>query len=107
MNGDEIPGVFVYGAIEPAKGFIVIIERDEDACDLLAGDVTPVCFIDQLLQHALCFVDPTEPGISRSEEHTSELQSQSNLVCRLLLEKKKKNEKKSSTSNKNNYLNNA
>src|SRR2546430_3697041 len=29
----------------------------------------------------------------RSEEHTSELQSQSNLVCRLLLEKKKKEEK--------------
>src|SRR2546427_2645 len=29
----------------------------------------------------------------RSEEHTSELQSQSNLVCRLLLEKKKKREK--------------
>src|SRR2546430_5896374 len=27
----------------------------------------------------------------RSEEHTSELQSQSNLVCRLLLEKKKRN----------------
>src|SRR2546427_7573873 len=30
-----------------------------------------------------------DPG-SRSEEHTSELQSQSNLVCRLLLEKKKR-----------------
>src|SRR2546427_6765682 len=29
-------------------------------------------------------------GLRRSEEHTSELQSQSNLVCRLLLEKKKK-----------------
>src|SRR2546430_12065294 len=29
-------------------------------------------------------------GVPRSEEHTSELQSQSNLVCRLLLEKKKK-----------------
>src|SRR2546427_8141458 len=29
-------------------------------------------------------------GLERSEEHTSELQSQSNLVCRLLLEKKKK-----------------
>src|SRR2546430_8953687 len=28
---------------------------------------------------------------NRSEEHTSELQSQSNLVCRLLLEKKKNN----------------
>src|SRR2546427_2279972 len=31
-------------------------------------------------------------GRERSEEHTSELQSQSNLVCRLLLEKKKKEE---------------
>src|SRR2546427_6361074 len=31
---------------------------------------------------------------NRSEEHTSELQSQSNLVCRLLLEKKKKKENK-------------
>src|SRR5437016_10615536 len=30
------------------------------------------------------------PGILRSEEHTSELQSLTNLVCRLLLEKKKK-----------------
>src|SRR5256886_8837587 len=30
------------------------------------------------------------PRAMRSEEHTSELQSQSNLVCRLLLEKKKK-----------------
>src|SRR2546430_17734130 len=30
--------------------------------------------------------------VERSEEHTSELQSQSNLVCRLLLEKKKKNQ---------------
>src|SRR2546430_9338096 len=32
-------------------------------------------------------------GSTRSEEHTSELQSQSNLVCRLLLEKKKKRQK--------------
>src|SRR2546426_6115442 len=31
---------------------------------------------------------------ARSEEHTSELQSPCNLVCRLLLEKKKKNERK-------------
>src|SRR2546430_10340468 len=30
-----------------------------------------------------------QPADDRSEEHTSELQSQSNLVCRLLLEKKK------------------
>src|SRR5688572_30604365 len=32
--------------------------------------------------------------MEQSEEHTSELQSQSNLVCRLLLEKKKKKKKK-------------
>src|SRR2546430_8623179 len=38
-------------------------------------------------------IDPQVPVTQtlRSEEHTSELQSQSNLVCRLLLEKKKNN----------------
>src|SRR2546430_9655602 len=35
---------------------------------------------------------PNRLRILRSEEHTSELQSQSNLVCRLLLEKKKNSE---------------
>src|SRR5205085_10937322 len=35
-------------------------------------------------------VTPPKGIITRSEEHTSELQSQSNLVCRLLLEKKNK-----------------
>src|SRR5688572_33502338 len=39
--------------------------------------------------HVLLLSDPHFLG-RRSEEHTSELQSQSNLVCRLLLEKKKK-----------------
>src|SRR5690242_21260933 len=34
------------------------------------------------------------PDVGRSEEHTSELQSHVNLVCRLLLEKKKKKKKK-------------
>src|SRR5215469_18687984 len=34
------------------------------------------------------------PAVSRSEEHTSELQSRRDLVCRLLLEKKKKTKKK-------------
>src|SRR2546421_6587631 len=33
---------------------------------------------------------PPPPPLLRSEEHTSELQSRSDLVCRLLLEKKKK-----------------
>src|SRR5688572_30990648 len=38
---------------------------------------------------------------ARSEEHTSELQSQSNLVCRLLLEKKKKKKKTQRICHKN------
>src|SRR2546427_5676671 len=37
-------------------------------------------------------------GPIRSEEHTSELQSQSNLVCRLLLEKKKKERSQATTT---------
>src|SRR2546430_7918556 len=37
---------------------------------------------------------------TRSEEHTSELQSQSNLVCRLLLEKKKKKTQKNNHTHK-------
>src|SRR2546427_8575792 len=37
-----------------------------------------------------CTAARTSADRRRSEEHTSELQSQSNLVCRLLLEKKKK-----------------
>src|SRR5260370_10375339 len=42
----------------------------------------------------------TEKGFAaeRSEEHTSELQSHLNLVCRLLLEKKKKKKHKTTTS---------
>src|SRR5688572_31619719 len=40
--------------------------------------------------------DARARGARRSEEHTSELQSQSNLVCRLLLEKK-------NTTNTSNY----
>src|SRR5438874_7114816 len=37
-------------------------------------------------------------GEGRSEEHTSELQSRRDLVCRLLLEKKKKKKKQNTTS---------
>src|SRR5215213_1362944 len=42
----------------------------------------------------------TSRGPVRSEEHTSELQSLTNLVCRLLLEKKKKKIKKHNTKKK-------
>src|SRR2546426_7580973 len=39
---------------------------------------------------ALALLEDEELHLARSEEHTSELQSPCNLVCRLLLEKKKK-----------------
>src|SRR4030065_2394680 len=39
------------------------------------------------------FFGPLPKLLARSEEHTSELQSHLNLVCRLLLEKKKRNSK--------------
>src|SRR2546427_6026827 len=44
---------------------------------------------DELIQRRIVGEFRSRP--KRSEEHTSELQSQSNLVCRLLLEKKKQN----------------
>src|SRR2546430_10917582 len=47
------------------------------------------CFVEGLAWLERIRLDLGERDF-RSEEHTSELQSQSNLVCRLLLEKKKK-----------------
>src|SRR5688572_31059895 len=45
------------------------------------------CLFSGTRQRRLCR-EPHSAKLGRSEEHTSELQSQSNLVCRLLLEKK-------------------
>src|SRR5690349_24263256 len=45
-------------------------------------------------------VSYTRDAEARSEEHTSELQSRRDLVCRLLLEKKKKKKKKENKYNK-------
>src|SRR5688572_31624028 len=56
-----------------------------------ATDLTPNA-VKMTLQHfEVEGVKAEDVRTARSEEHTSELQSQSNLVCRLLLEKKKKN----------------
>src|SRR6266567_7600411 len=55
-------------------------------------DALPISASERSLPPSACGSSPTSrsPKPRRSEEHTSELQSQSNLVCRLLLEKKKK-----------------
>src|SRR5437016_8923752 len=60
---------------------------------------------DDLCAHAIADdeeIDQLEIQIDkdRSEEHTSELQSLTNLVCRLLLEKKKKKKKHKNTDKK-------
>src|SRR3989475_3424526 len=59
--------------------------------DELLGILAPrVELAPVLTRIAPADLEHTRPEGPRSEEHTSELQSQSNLVCRLLLEKKKK-----------------
>src|SRR5689334_1477394 len=52
----------------------------------------PAFYHKRLVSYAQTMLDKTEQMLAnwRSEEHTSELQSQFHLVCRLLLEKKKK-----------------
>src|SRR2546430_2851744 len=49
--------------------------------------------IEAAIPEAKIELMPNPGPANRSEEHTSELQSQSNLVCRLLLEKKKKTQR--------------
>src|SRR5438034_1109170 len=68
MAGDSYLPAVVIGEVMRAFGFAEIIESRHP--DYKKGDRVT--------------------GFTRSEEHTSELQSHSDLVCRLLLEKKKK-----------------
>src|SRR5258706_14848982 len=61
-----------------------------DALPILLTDIRPVRY--DSATHLPVWLDDGEKLVkpNRSEEHTSELQSLTNLVCRLLLEKKKK-----------------
>src|SRR5688572_32044604 len=68
-------------------------------------DALPICLAEDVVGAGIVDVPRElfghdahdERVLRRSEEHTSELQSQSNLVCRLLLEKKKKKKKNYNT----------
>src|SRR5688572_32471546 len=87
----------VIGADGPERAHY-LLERMVDETRRAGGHIpfTPTTqYVNTIPAHA----EPKNPGDAtlewklrslRSEEHTSELQSQSNLVCRLLLEKKKK-----------------
>src|SRR3989475_2219937 len=73
-------------------------DAEEPLADHVDLQVAPLGRVIALCQNGWRLVRRACLG-ERSEEHTSELQSQSNLVCRLLLEKKKKKEKIKSTDN--------
>src|SRR5690554_7054563 len=85
------------GRVLPA--FIGQSLRGEDLTVFGDGSQTRAfCYVDDLIEGIvrLLFSDYSDPvnignpdEITRSEEHTSELQSRPHLVCRLLLEKKK------------------
>src|SRR2546427_4551598 len=81
--------------------FRSVVDLGLEVGQVLLGEVGEAALLQEVLAHGLA-----GPAVHerlrlavvlhhavldlRSEEHTSELQSQSNLVCRLLLEKKKK-----------------
>src|SRR2546430_6549310 len=82
------PSLYSGGLHASLKGFRLRVERTPSKNTMRHhGDITSA-------RRALCTASPLgiigpDGSQKRSEEHTSELQSQSNLVCRLLLEKKK------------------
>src|SRR5688572_31658918 len=78
LGGTRCPDVARYA--EWLRGWLWAQDLDKDL--VLVGYTLGASIA---LQYGLDYPDEV-----RSEEHTSELQSQSNLVCRLLLEKKKK-----------------
>src|SRR5207248_9562498 len=74
--------LFPYTTLFRSRGLVAALRAAD--VERLAGDDGQV--VAAGVHHGIGVVDP------RSEEHTSELQSPYDLVCRLLLEKKKKNE---------------
>src|SRR2546430_6087088 len=65
------------------------IPSSSSATAMLVGSVALLELVENAVTMLARMRLQNTTGRSRSEEHTSELQSQSNLVCRLLLEKKK------------------
>src|SRR2546430_8594361 len=90
----EIYTLSLHDALPISYGAAYADLNNDGRLDLVVNNIDAPAFIYEGVQpkdDAHHYLQITLAGESpnRSEEHTSELQSQSNLVCRLLLEKKK------------------
>src|SRR5438034_9776785 len=87
FNNTAPPAFYTLSLHDALPIFPAVVPRDEGTCGRGVLHDDGVLDLDRrggrVVAHA-------GGGLERSEEHTSELQSHSDLVCRLLLEKKKK-----------------
>src|SRR5690349_22376189 len=84
--------LFPYTTLFRSSGFYEGIVGAEKFAETKSGGIPGIKTNDKSGKIEIDLVAPR--GTFRSEEHTSELQSRRDLVCRLLLEKKKKKNKK-------------
>src|SRR5699024_11677054 len=81
--------VDLLGELREELGFaMVFVSHDLALVAQMAHHIT-VMYAGQVVEQASTHDLLIDPQVMRSEEHTSELQSRFDLVCRLLLEKKK------------------
>src|SRR5438034_4049488 len=88
---------------EPSSGVVSMRPRSAPL-HASTSRLLPCPFWPGGVAHASCpsaSANPGRAGVGRSEEHTSELQSHSDLVCRLLLEKKKTTKRQTTKELKN------
>ena len=86
IEAAENPELLLTGfVLEPADGPSVLFSPEDSFTD-----DNEILFAEALIADAIGETLEEIAAAARSEEHTSELQSRRNLVCRLLLEKKKK-----------------
>src|SRR6266511_31179 len=77
-------GLPILDTVEGAERISMMVEGPPELADLRSAEQETVAGLRRLQPHLLP-LRPSERSL-RSEEHTSELQSRENLVCRLLLE---------------------
>src|SRR2546426_3973501 len=89
-------GLFLFGCLSKLaarhQGRVERMEVEPNRFNLFAQWGEPIVTLSSHMDTVPPFI-PFREDAERSEEHTSELQSPCNLVCRLLLEKKKKKKK--------------